>query len=309
MRHWPVVAGVLAGLAAAAIWTLAQPDRFRADARLLVRPASVRLLPAVEALAESSAVASNVQQTLQLASRPDLTATRGDSGVLTVSAEAGTREQARQLDAETIVVLQQRVGLRFPRAETTVLDPAHAAERTSPTAWRNLLITVGLGLALGVAATMFRRKPAQPAPAAVPVSPPVDREAERRLQTRIDRVARRERALAQRAGQLAAREHELGRREEGVEQRAAELEAAAAAPEPEPEPEPEPAPLRPAGRWTLQELEALTQARSAAASPGQQQDWSTYLFLLREHAGPDGTLPSSFDTLVNDVFGPLPSSD
>jgi hypothetical protein len=60
------------------------------------------------------------------------------------------------------------------------------------------------------------------------------------------------------------------------------------------------------GSWTLQALETLTRERSlAGASTAQQEDWSTYLFLLREHADADGNLPASFDQLVNDVFGPL----
>ena len=35
----------------------------------------------------------------------------------------------------------------------------------------------------------------------------------------------------------------------------------------------------------------------------------TSVFFLREHAAADGTLPASFDGLVNDVFGPLPPLD
>jgi hypothetical protein len=64
------------------------------------------------------------------------------------------------------------------------------------------------------------------------------------------------------------------------------------------------------GSWTLQTLEELARERTdAGASAEQQQEWSTYLFLLREHAGADGSLPSTFDPLVNDVFGPLPQRD
>src|SRR5207249_139741 len=85
---------VLAGLAAGAIWTWLQSDRYRADARVLVRPASTRIVPAVEAVAESSLVESNVAQTLHLASPPDVAAKRGESGVLTVSVEAGGGRRA-----------------------------------------------------------------------------------------------------------------------------------------------------------------------------------------------------------------------
>ena len=175
--------------------------------------------------------------------------------------------------------------------------------------YRNLLIGGLAGLLLGlvlVGAQTRRREPALPA---------VDPAVEERVQARIDQVARRERSLAQHARQLAAREHDLERRE-------AELEEAATAPVPEPEPNPEPEPepepeVEPeespaslAGGWTLEALEALTQERTdAGASAAQQEEWSTYLFLLREHAHADGTLPKSFEGLVNDVFGPLPQRD
>ena len=304
---------VLAGLAAGAIWTLLQPDRYRADARVLVRPASARIVPAVEALAESSLVEANVAQTLRLSSSPDISAKRGDGGVLTVSANAGSRERARQIDGEAVVILTQKVAQRFRAAgvSATVLDPAHVAEQTSPTPGRNLLITglAGLLIGLAVAAAL------SPGRSVAPGTAPVDPHVEQRLHARIDQVAQRERALAQRAGQLAAREEDLARREQDLERQAAAVAAAAPEPEPEPEPELEPppergppaAPPRPAGRWTLRELEALTRERSSAgASPEQQEEWSTYLFFLREHADATGSLPAGLDQLIGDVFGPLP---
>jgi capsular polysaccharide biosynthesis protein len=319
-----VLVCVLVGLAAGGIWTWLQSDRYRADARVLVRPSTSRVVPAVEALAESSLIAQNVAQTLHLSSPPDLSAKRGDGGVLTVSTEAGSRDRARQVDAEAVVILTQKVPQRFPagRVTTTVLDPAHVAEQTSPTPGRNLLLGGLAGLIVGLALTaaLASRRPS-------PVTG-ADPGLEGRLKLRVDQVAKRERAMAQRAGQLAAREQDLQRREQEVEDRQAELRAAAEAPEPvpeperepepEPEPEPQPEPERepepapaptppPAGGWTLQELETLTRERAqAGASTAQQEEWSTYLFLLREHAGADGSLPQSFDGLVNDVFGPLP---
>ena len=78
------------------------------------------------------------------------------------------------------------------------------------------------------------------------------------------------------------------------------------APEPEPEPVPTPEPVperitRP-GAWNVDDLE-----RAVAAQPGasaeQAEEWSTYLFFLREHASSDGALPPQFDGLVEDVFG------
>jgi hypothetical protein len=301
-----VVGCVLAGLAAGGVWTLLQADRYRADARVLVKPAD----PAVETLAESSLIASNVAQTLRLQSPPHISAKSGKGGVLTVSVDAGARERARQIDAEAVVILSQRVPRRFAGTSATVLDPAHVAEQTSPTPRRNLLVGGLAGLVVGlVLAVAWRRSP-EPAPA------PVDPEVERRVQSRVDQVARRELALAQRAGQLAAREQDLARREAAAAAAAAEPEPEPepepeSEPEPEPEPEPEQSPRPPSATgWTLEALETLTVERSdAGASARQQAEWSTYLFLLREHANADGTLPASFDRLVTDVFGPLPPRD
>jgi len=333
-----IAAFVLVGLAAGALWTLLQSDRYRADARVLVRPTSARVVPAVQALAESSLVETNVALTLHLSSPPDLSAQPRDGGILTVSAEAASGERARQIDAEAIVILTQKVHERFSGvgATATVLDPAHVAEQTSPMPGRNVLITTLAGLVVGIAAAAVLSSGRQ-SHATV-----ADPRVERRLQARIAQVTQRERSLAQRAGQLAAREQDLERRED-------ELAAAAAAeparaperepqapeskpepaphreqkPEPGPEPEPEPAPALEAeppqaatpqvpapGRWTLQALEELSRERTrVGASAAQQEEWSTYLFFLREHAGADGSLPSSFDPLVTDVFGPLPQRD
>jgi hypothetical protein len=289
------VACVLAGLAVGAVWTWAQGDRYRADARVLVRPASARIVPAVEALAESSLVESNVAQTLRLSSPPDISAKRGDSGVLTVSVEAGGRERARQIDAEVVVILTQKVEQRFGTVgvTATVLDPAHAAEQTSPTPGRNLLITGLIGLFAGgaAAAALMRQRPA-------PLSGAGDPHVERRLRARIDEVAKRERALARRAGELAAREQALER---------GQAESAAPPPAPEPAPEPAPAPPPPitaSGGWNLEQLEARVEAQ-ADAFPDRVDEWRSYLFFLRDHADIDGRLPSNFDALVAEVFEPL----
>jgi capsular polysaccharide biosynthesis protein len=324
VKRAAVVAGcVLAGLAAGAIWTLLQSDRYRADARVLVRPETSGVVPAVEALAESSLVESNVAQTLHLASLPNVSAKSGKGGVLKVSVEEGSRERARQVDAEAVVILMQKVSQRFAAAgvTATVLDPAHVAEQTSPTPGRNLLITGLAGLLVGVAISTALSPPARP-------RPQPDPELERRLQARIDEVARRERMLAERAGQLAAREHDLDRREEEaaagrhrveelaekqreLERREAELEAREAEPEPEgepepeaepePPPEPEPSPAVRRG-WDLRALEKLVAAQTDA-DPAQRDEWETYLFQLREHADHEGKLPETFDALVADVFG------
>jgi hypothetical protein len=308
----PVLAGVLAGLAAGAVWTLAQPDRYRADARVLVRGTNAtRVLPAVKAVAESSLLEQNVAQTLHISHGPRVSAKSGDDGILTVSVEAGSRDRSRQIDAEAVVVLIQKVAQRFGSTgvTATVLDPAHPAEQTSPTPERNLLIAGLIGLAAGAAgAAALARQRRMPM-----IEGGVDPNVERRLRSRVGEVTKRERALARRAGELAKREKQLERREE-------ELAAAAARPAPsqrrQAEPEPEPVPvevrelppevaLEPApGHWNLHALELLVREQGSA-DPSEQGEWNTYLFFLRQHANPDGSLPPSFDGLVNEVFGSL----
>jgi capsular polysaccharide biosynthesis protein len=326
-RAGVVVLCTLAGLAAGAVWTLLQDDEYRADSRVLVRPTSAHVVPAVEALAESSLVATNIAQTLHLSSAPHISAERGDSGVLTVSAVGGSRERARQIDAEAVVILLQKVQQRFAtvHASATVLDPAHVAEQTSPTPGRNLLITGLAGLLVGLVVAAALSPRARPAS-------PVDPELEQRLHARIDQVAKRELKLAQAAGQLAAREHdlerraeeeatagrrrhdqlaqerrELERRESELGTREAELDARAAEaearPEPAPPPEPDAVPVVRAG-WDLQALEQRVAARTDA-DPEQRQEWEAYLFFLRQHADHDGKLPATFDGLVAEVFGVL----
>jgi uncharacterized protein involved in exopolysaccharide biosynthesis len=82
-------------------------------------------------------------------------------------------------------------------------------------------------------------------------------------------------------------------------------EPAPPAPEPPPEPPPEPSePVRSEGAWNLNVLRRLVEER-AAEHPDRVETWHTYLALLREHAGPDGRLPPSFDALVEEEFGEL----
>jgi hypothetical protein len=350
----PLLIGVLVGLAAGGTWTLVQADRYRAEARLLLRGSGVsRVEPAVRALGEGSILEQNVAQTLHLSKPPHVTAATGAGGVLTLSVEAGSRERARQIDAEAAQVLTQLVQTRFgtnPAVQASILDPAHPVGQTSPTPGRNLLIAgligLGLGAAAAAASAQGRREPA--------VAGQVDPDQERRLRRRIDEVTKRERALAKRAGELAARERaseerirevearetaveqqagelvgrnqaleqqaaDVAGRAETVEQQAADLAARAqeleeeavtlaeAAVEPEPVSAPVPAasgtPLSaPTGTWTMDELERFVRDRRGSF-PERSEEWDTYLFLLRDHAGIDGTLPRSFDLLIEDVFG------
>lgn len=92
-----------------------------------------------------------------------------------------------------------------------------------------------------------------------------------------------------------------------------------AVPEPEPEParapELEPEPGRAAvvhldarglepREWNLWDLEHA--ARTAAGDDAARDEERSFLLMyLREYAGPDGSLPVSFDALVRDAFGDL----
>jgi outer membrane biosynthesis protein TonB len=90
-------------------------------------------------------------------------------------------------------------------------------------------------------------------------------------------------------------------------------------PEPEREPEPEPEPEPEVGRapvvhldplarepreWNLWDLERA--ARETAGEDAERDEERSFLLMyLRDFAGPDGSLPTSFDALVRDSFGDL----
>lgn len=141
---------------------------------------------------------------------------------------------------------------------------------------------------------------------------------ERRLEQRIKAVTERELAIARRAGPLAALEQRLAAKEaelQELEQRLAQRESAPPAPVSIEQPLPPAswpaglaAPAEPqpavAGVISLEALEQLV-ARSAERYPDQQEEWGYYLVYLRDYSEPDGTLPSSFDSLIEEVFGEL----
>ena len=333
---WPLAAGLLLGLAIGGVWTLLQPDRYAAQAHLTLSggPAG-RLAPAVETLANGSVVEQNVKQTLRLSNPPDISASV-NKNIVEIRAEAGSPERARQVDAEAVQVLTQLVAARFGSKglQATLLDPAHVVEQTSPTPGRNLLICGLLGLAAGggLAYPRLRRKASAP-----PVDGVLDPSVEHRVNKRVEEVTKRERALARHAGKLAQREAEIEERRGELEQfearlrqreaaltetkqqlaaRAGAISAsereleirASAPPPPPPPPEPEGSaagpPVTRAGSWNVNDLQRTVDSQSDATAE-QAEEWRSYLFFLREHAAPDGSLPGQFDGLVEDVFGSL----
>ena len=167
-----------------------------------------------------------------------------------------------------------------------------------------------------------------PAPAAEP-GPEVEQR-ERELEERVAALGHREAELARRAGAVAAREREAAEQAEALERRTEELEtwaaelaaraevALAAVVEPAPpplatvpapvlpaegEPPPEPVPAGD-GRWNLFALQRLVDEHGGE-HPERLEEWSSYLYFLREYAKPDGSVPASFDWLIADTFADL----
>jgi len=122
---------------------------------------------------------------------------------------------------------------------------------------------------------------------------------ERQLAARIAAAAKREAELARRAAEVALRERESAAEQEEAAAAAAAEAAAVTAPPP---------PASPGGatrgRYNLVGLEQLVGERGGAF-PERLEEWSSYLYFLREYAASDGSLPSSFDPLVGDTFGEI----
>jgi hypothetical protein len=202
----------------------------------------------------------------------------------------GASGAERTAEARRLAVLNGLVGRRDPTIQvaSAAAAPAHASW---PRPWLLVPLAAAAGAALGLVLVLARRR--RPRPGEVETPELARREA--LVEQRLEAVTRAERDLARRAGALAARERELAEA------------PAAAPPPPEPEPEPEPAP-RPAGGWNLNELERLVGGQ-AAEQPERAAEWTSYLFHLRDHADAGGRLPSSFDGLVEEVFGDLAGRD
>jgi hypothetical protein len=155
---------------------------------------------------------------------------------------------------------------------------------------------------------------------------------ERALAERAGKLASRERELEARAAVATAAEREIDKRVREIDAREREaassqqkladltseiagrkreLEALAFAPpppppEPVPAPESEAEPALPAraATWNLNELQKAVDAHTGATAE-QAENWRTYLYFLRSHASPDGSLPRSFDPLIADVFAEI----
>jgi hypothetical protein len=117
------------------------------------------------------------------------------------------------------------------------------------------------------------------------------------------RLLERELALAERERRLEERVAAVTKRELAVARAAAQSKQPPAPPPPAPEPGPA---LPPAdgGAYNLTALERLVEEQGGA-HPQRAEEWSSYLYFLRDYASADGSLPSSFDALVEETFEPL----
>jgi hypothetical protein len=248
-------------------------------------------------------LAGNVRSTLRLDEsseevRDRLEAEiRPGSQVLVIAASDDDADKARQIAQEAAVVftrlVEARFGTRSPPLQGAVLDSAHPLSPPNRHFLRNTLIGVIVGLLLGSAAAFLWRGGTAGIGPRAPDSPPDLRERERTLERRIREITRRERELARHAARFATREPQGP---------APTPAAAPVAPPGPPEPATAAAVDRGGGAWNLAELEGRVEAHSGL-SPEQAFELRSYLFSLRQFADSDGSLPHSFDALINEVFG------
>jgi capsular polysaccharide biosynthesis protein len=280
----PVLAGTVAGIAAAGLITLLQESTYRADASIaLVRqgqppgddPALAQAAAATADLFHSRAVAEPAIANLRLDESADellervSVETEAESSLVRVSVEAPSRDEARRTAQELTELATVRFNDRFgPKTVASVWEAARAEEdRVSPKPARNLALGALAGALLVQLLLSWRRRP-RPVVSAPPVP----------------------------------------RRDPKLEPEP-ELEPT---PEPKPasEPEPEPAPVstgpfvRPRlGEWTIVDVERLL-AQEGPRFPDRLDELGWYLETFRDIAE-DGRLPGSVDIIVEEVFGEL----
>jgi capsular polysaccharide biosynthesis protein len=127
---------------------------------------------------------------------------------------------------------------------------------------------------------------------------------ERQLTERIATAAKREAELARRAAEVALRERDAAAEQEQAAAAAAAAAEEAKAAEAAIPPAPPPAENGLHGSYNLVTLERLVDERGRAF-PERLEEWSSYLYFLREYASADGAVPASFDGLIHDTFEEL----
>lgn len=283
-RFVPLGAAVL-GIAAALAFSAVQGARYRSFALVVIGAPGSLPQPdpdfavytgAALELLRTEAVARRTIDDLHLAETPAhllgrvSVSARNESPVLRVSVEDGNRAQARRIAqdyAESFTVLfTDRFGSGEHPLAATIWEQPQEAEQTAPRPLRNALLG-GLAGLLAAALVPFVLHHGRVAKPEPPPAPAV----------------------------------QLPPEPEPEPEPAPEPE-----PEPVPAPEPEPAvPLHVAGGvWNVRALEELV-AEHAGEFPERVEEWSFYLESLRDFAAPGGSLPPSFDALVDEVFADL----
>jgi capsular polysaccharide biosynthesis protein len=277
----PVLAGTVAGLAAAGLITLLQASTYRADASIvLVRqgqppaddPALAQAAAATADLLHSRAVAEPAIANLRLDESADellervSVDTEADSSLVRISVEAPSRNDARRTAQELTELATVRFNDRFgPKTVASVWEAARAEEdRVSPRPARNLALGALAGALLGqLLPVLTRRRRTRPVTATPPPPPMAERELP---------------------------EPEVER-------------------QPEPAPEPEPVHTGPfvkprLGEWTIADVELLL-AQEGSGFPDRLDELRWYLDTFRDVAEEDGLLPGGVDIIVEDVFKEL----
>ena len=273
----PVLAGTVAGLAAAAVLTLLQSSTYRADASIaLVRqgqppgddPALAQAAETAAELFHSRAVAEPAIANLRLDDSPAelldrvSVETEAKSSLIRVSVEAPSRDEARRTAQEltelSTVLFNDRFG---PATVASIWEAARVeADRVSPRPARNLALGALAGALLGQLLLLLqRRRPVRALPAPVPILVP----------------------------------------------------AAEPLSRPEPEPAAEPEPVVPArfvepdtGEWTIADVERLL-AQEGHSFPELVEELGWYLDSFKGVADEGGRLPVGVEAVIEDAYGPL----
>ena len=126
---------------------------------------------------------------------------------------------------------------------------------------------------------------------------------ESQLEERVAALAKREAGLARRAAEVARMERESAAAAQAA-QAAAAAEAEVVAVDADETDAPRPIGEFARGTYNLVALEQLVDERGDAF-PERLEEWSSYLYFLREYAAADGAVPQSFDGLIQDTFEEL----
>ena len=240
--------------------------------------------------------------------------------------QEGISHETASFQAQVGAVLARLRGSSNPASQRRIVDLEAVQGRPAPTlqslstaaapskaSWPKpsvvipsaTLVALGLGALFLLLPPLLARSGPAPSRAPSPAPVPEDGQRERelageteRLEERVAAVTAREQATARQAALIAARERELAEHEAALEQREQ------APPTPEPVTQPKRAFPTRAGTWRIEDVDRLVSERGGE-HPDRIDEWRYYVQFLREYAAPDGTLPASFDYLIEETFAEL----